>query len=82
MTANSDQSEQASFKRLACRFPAVALSLWAIIAFALPQTVQLLNLIDFLGFPLGFYMLAQGALIAFVLIAIVSAWRQDNLPIG
>jgi len=79
VTANSDQSEQARLKRLACRFPAVALSLWAIIAFALPLAVQPLNLIDFLGFPLGFYMLAQGALIAFVLIAIVSAWRQDRI---
>ena len=59
----------------------MALSLWAIIAFALPLAVQPLNLIDFLGFPLGFYILAQGALIAFVLIAIVSAWRQDRIDV-
>jgi putative solute:sodium symporter small subunit len=53
--------------------------LWAFIAFAIPLIVQPLNLLEFLGFPLGFYLLAQGALIAFLLIAIVSAWHQDRL---
>lgn len=79
MSAGSDQSEKDQPTGHARRFPALALLLWAFIAFAIPLIVQPLNLIDFLGFPLGFYMLAQAALIAFVLIAIVSAWRQDRL---
>lgn len=79
VSAGSDQSEKAQPKGRARRFPALALSLWALIAFAIPLIVQPLNLIDFISFPLGFYMLAQGALIAFLLIAIVSAWRQDRI---
>ena len=79
MSANSGQSGDATPKGRARRFPALALSLWAIIAFVMPLLVQPLNLIDFLGFPLGFYMLAQGALLAFLLIATVSAWRQDRI---
>lgn len=79
MSANSDKSQEAKPKGRARRFPALGLLLWAIIAFAIPRFVRPLNLIDFLGFPLGFYMLAQGGLIAFLLIAIVSAWRQDRI---
>ncbi|MCK5549781.1 MAG: DUF4212 domain-containing protein [Hyphomicrobiaceae bacterium] len=79
MSAGSDQSEKAGPTGHARRFPAFALLLWVIVAFAIPPIVQPLNLIDFLGFPLGFYMLAQGALIAFLLIAIVSVRRQDRI---
>ncbi len=79
VSANSDQSQEAKPKGRARRFPVLGLLLWAIIAFAIPLVVQPLNLIDVLGFPLGFYMLAQGGLIAFLLIAIVSAWRQDRI---
>lgn len=79
MSTGSDQAEKDQPKRHASRFPALALLLWAFIALAIPLIVQQLNLLDFLGFPLGFYMLAQGALIALLLIAIVSAWHQDRL---
>lgn len=78
-STSSDQSAGTCSKGRAARFPALVLFLWAIIAFAIPPIVQPLNLIHFLGFPLGFYMLAQGGLIAFLLIAIVSAWRQDRI---
>jgi len=36
-----------------------------------------LNSVTFAGFPLGFYMAAQGSLIAFVIMLFVFAWRQD-----
>jgi putative solute:sodium symporter small subunit len=78
-STSSDHSAGARSKGRADRFPALALFLWAIFAFAIPLIVQPLNLIHFLGFPLGFYMLAQGGLMAFLLIAIVSAWRQDRV---
>ena len=79
MSAGSDQFEKAQPIGRAHRFPALALSLWALTAFAIPLIVQPLNIIDFISFPLGFYMLAQGALIAFLLIAIVSVRRQDRI---
>jgi putative solute:sodium symporter small subunit len=41
--------------------------------------VNVLNKITILGFPLGFYMAAQGALIAFVVMLFVFAKQQDNI---
>ena len=58
---------------------AAMLLLVALFAFAAPLLVEPLNLIRIGGFPLGFYLAAQGALIAFVTIAFVSAARQDAI---
>ncbi|MDH3738927.1 MAG: DUF4212 domain-containing protein, partial [Alphaproteobacteria bacterium] len=38
-----------------------------------------LNAINFLGFPLGFYMAAQGSLIIFVLLIFFLAHRQNKI---
>jgi putative solute:sodium symporter small subunit len=38
-----------------------------------------LNTIKVLGFPLGFYMAAQGSLIVFVVMLFVFAKRQDTI---
>ncbi len=50
------------------RFPIVALVFWVLFAFLVPSFVQALNLVDVLAFPLGYFMAAQGILIAFVII--------------
>ncbi|MCZ7594488.1 MAG: DUF4212 domain-containing protein [Hyphomicrobium sp.] len=60
------------------RLPIVALLLWALLAFVVPSFVQALNLIDVLAFPLGYYLAAQGVLLAFVAIGVVSARWQDR----
>jgi putative solute:sodium symporter small subunit len=41
--------------------------------------VSQLNTVNFMGFPLGFYMAAQGSLIAFVVMLFWFAWRQDAI---
>jgi putative solute:sodium symporter small subunit len=41
--------------------------------------VNPLNEIQILGFPLGFYMAAQGSLIAFVVMLFFYAWAQDKI---
>ena len=41
--------------------------------------VNSLTGISILGFPLGFYMAAQGSLIAFVVMLFVFAKRQDTI---
>ena len=51
--------------------------LWLIFSFGVHFFVNSLNTITFLGFPLGFYMAAQGSLIAFVVMLFVFAHRQD-----
>jgi len=55
------------------------LVLWIIFSFVIHMFVGQLNTIRFLGFPLGFYMAAQGSLIAFVVMLFVFAWRQDAI---
>jgi putative solute:sodium symporter small subunit len=59
----------------------VTLALWFIFGFLIHMFVVPLNKITIpvLGFPLGFYMAAQGSLIAFVLILFWFAWRQDRI---
>jgi putative solute:sodium symporter small subunit len=60
------------------RFPIVALVFWALFAFLVPSFVQALNLVDVLAFPFGYFMAAQGILIAFVIIGVLSARWQDR----
>lgn len=55
------------------------LILWFIFSFGLHFFVNNLNEIVFLGFPLGFYMAAQGSLIVFVLMLFWFASRQDAI---
>ena len=44
------------------------MTLWFIFSFVLPLLAPQLNSIVIAGFPLGFYMAAQGSLIAFVVL--------------
>jgi len=58
--------------------PIVALIFWSLFAFLVPCLVQALNLVDVLAFPLGYFMAAQGILIALVIIGVLSARWQDR----
>jgi putative solute:sodium symporter small subunit len=60
------------------RFPFVALGFWVLFAFVVPLLVPALNIVDVLAFPLGYFMAAQGILIAFVVIGLLSARWQDR----
>ena len=51
----------------------MALIFWSLFAFLVPCLVQALNLVDVLAFPLGYFMAAQGILIALVIIGVLSA---------
>ena len=57
----------------------VMMFLWAIFSFVIHMFVNELNTIKILGFPLGFYMAAQGSLIAFVVMLFIFASRQDKI---
>jgi putative solute:sodium symporter small subunit len=54
-------------------------ALWVFFSFVIHFFVESLNAITFLGFPLGFYMAAQGSLIAFVVMLALFAKRQDTI---
>lgn len=60
------------------RFPYVALVAWVLFALVVPRLVQSLNIVDVLAFPLGFFMTAQGSLVAMLIVAVLSARRRDR----
>ncbi len=57
----------------------IMFALWLFFSFGVHFFVEPLNAIKFLGFPLGFYMAAQGSLIAFVVMLFLFAKRQDTI---
>lgn len=57
----------------------VMMALWLFFGFIVHMFVTPLNGIKFFGFPLGFYMAAQGSLIAFVVMLFWFASAQDKI---
>ena len=55
------------------------LALWFIFSFAIHLFVEILNKVQFLGFPLGFYLAAQGSLIVFVIIIFYYVRKQNKI---
>lgn len=56
-----------------------ALVIWFIFAFAIHFFATSLNSIVILGFPLGYYLAAQGSLIVFVALLFWFAGAQDRI---
>ncbi|PTE07946.1 DUF4212 domain-containing protein [Mesorhizobium helmanticense] len=57
----------------------VMLGLWVFFGYIIHMFVEQLNTIVIFGFPLGFYMAAQGSLIAFVVMLFWFARRQNAI---
>jgi putative solute:sodium symporter small subunit len=57
----------------------VMMGLWVFFGYVIHVFVKPLNGIVIAGFPLGFYMAAQGSLIAFVVMLFWFARRQDQI---
>lgn len=57
----------------------MTLAIWFFFAFVVHFFVRSLNQIEFLGFPLGFYMAAQGSLIVFVVLIFWFAHKQNQI---
>ncbi len=55
------------------------LVLWFVFSFGIHIFVSALNEIVIFGFPLGFYMAAQGSLLAFVILIFWYAGRQNAI---
>ena len=54
-------------------------ALWIFFSFVAPLFAVQLNTITILGFPFGFYMAAQGSLIAFVVLCVWNAIAQNKI---
>lgn len=57
----------------------IVLVLWALFGIVAPWFAKELDAFTFMGFKLGFYMIVQGSLIAFVLLIFVQNWIQDGI---
>ena len=57
----------------------MVLVIWFIFSFVVHWFADSLNAISFLGFPLGFYMAAQGSLAVFVILIFYLAHRQNKI---
>jgi putative solute:sodium symporter small subunit len=58
---------------------ATLLAIWFVVTFVVSFFARELNAITFLGFPLGFYFGAQGALIIYVVIIWFYAHRMNKM---
>jgi putative solute:sodium symporter small subunit len=58
---------------------AVLLSIWFVVTFVEAWFARELNQFVFMGFPLGFYMSAQGSLIIYVILIGTYAWYMNRL---
>jgi putative solute:sodium symporter small subunit len=76
----SDQVAEAHWKKTT-NLMLTHLGIWLFFGYIVHMFVNVLNkfTIPILGFPFGFYMAAQGSLIAFVVMLFVFAKQQDAI---
>ncbi|MGQ0684465.1 DUF4212 domain-containing protein [Bradyrhizobium sp.] len=74
------QREEAHWRKTT-RLMLTHLGIWFFFGYIIHMFVTPLNkiVIPVLGFPLGFYMAAQGSLIVFVVMLFVFARQQENI---
>ena len=71
--------DRVSYWNATKRLMFIMLALWVFFGFIIHMFVSTLNNIVILGFPLGFYMAAQGSLVVFVALIFWFARRQDAI---
>ena len=57
----------------------ITLGLWFFFGYVIFMFGESINSVSFLGYPLAYYMCAQGSLLAFVIILFWSANRQEQI---
>lgn len=57
----------------------ITMTIWFIFSFVVHSFAKELNETIFIGFPLGYYMAAQGSLAIFVVLIAFSNWRQNQI---
>ena len=79
-SANLKQREEAHWRKTT-RLMLTHLGIWFFFGYVIHMFVVPLNkiTIPFLGFPLGFYMAAQGSLIVFVVMLFLFARQQEKI---
>ena len=72
-------SDQATHWRRTRTLMWITLAIWFVFSFVVHWFADALNGASFLGFPLGFYMAAQGSLVVFVVLIFWFARTQDRI---
>jgi len=81
MAPSDTQANQEAHWRKTTRLMLTHLGIWFFFGYIIHMFVVPLNkiVIPILGFPLGFYMAAQGSLIVFVVMLFVFARQQNQI---
>jgi putative solute:sodium symporter small subunit len=77
--AEISKATAATYWRRTSSLMLLMLGIWFVFSFAIHLFAPSLNAIHVLGFPLGFYMAAQGSLIVFVLQLVWFARAQNKI---
>lgn len=56
-----------------------AMIIWFVLAFSIQIFVIPLNTVTFIGFPIGYYFAAQGAVFGFILLVFWHASQQETI---
>ena len=78
-TANLTPAKRDAYWRKTSRLMWTILALWVFFSFIIPAFAVQLNTITIAGFPLGFYMAAQGSLVAYVVLCFWNASAQNKI---
>lgn len=73
------EERRQEYWRRTLRVTAILLSIWFVVTYVVIFFAVPLNEFTFLGFPLAFYMGAQGALIVYVALIVFYAWYMNRL---
>ena len=61
------------------RMTTILMAIWFVVTYVVGFYARELGQITFIGFPVGFYMGAQGSLIIYVVIIFFYAWYMNKL---
>lgn len=72
-------ARRVEYWRRTLRLTIVLLAIWFVVTYVVAWFAVPLNEFTFLGFPLAFYMGAQGSLIVYVGLIVFYAWYMNRL---
>ena len=78
-TTSMTPAQRDAYWRKTSRLMWTIMALWVVFSFVIPAFAVYLNQIEIAGFPLGFYMAAQGSLIAYVVLCFWNASAQNKI---
>jgi putative solute:sodium symporter small subunit len=79
MSTPVTEERRKEYWRRTLRITAILLAIWFLVTYVVIWFAVPLNQFTFLGFPLAFYMGAQGSLIVYVVLIVFYAWYMNRL---